>query len=330
MTRLGKRRSLVGRFSKLLDDARVKTMDTIVSKLAKRDVHTSPRDGEGPMTEKDPEVRDDHAKHEPRPDPREAPQSVEEPPVSHFSEGGPHPELKEPVEESKPEPDYGIFADLPPRYGSHRLALIARDPAWAFAYWDVDHQRGPALFEEGAQAVLRLVDANDGRVLQSPKVHPESGRYYFKLPAADQRYQAVLVAVREGGETEVLRSNAVLAPPQLPRPSREPRFVSTAAQRAVLAEAGRIDAPPRLDCQEARRAAMYDTPSIAGRTLTLKPSFEKPHAAPVEEPAKTGPGQSAKPLGDVRALLSGSESAYAPPSSEEHYRSISSPELLKR
>lgn len=282
------------------------------------------------MTEEDLEVRDEVVNHEVRPDPREPAHEMEEPAVSHFSEGGPHPELKEPVAESKPEPDYGIFADLPPRYASHRLALIARDPAWAFAYWDVDHHRGSPLFEQGAQAVLRLIDANDGRVLQSPRVHAESGRYYFRLPAADQRYQAVLVAVRDGAETEVLRSNAVLAPPQLPRPSREPRFVSMAAQREVLAQADRVDAPPRLACEEARRAAQYDMPSIVGRTLTLKPSYEKPHAAPVEEPRKTGPDQSGVPLGDVRALLSGSESPYARPSSEEHYRSISSPELLKR
>jgi hypothetical protein len=84
----------------------------------------------------------------------------------------PDPRMEQKQEEApqKSEPDYGIFAALPQRYGSHRLALIARDPKWGYAYWDVERSRGYALFESGAQAVLRLLDANDGRVLQSPRV----------------------------------------------------------------------------------------------------------------------------------------------------------------
>ena len=195
-------------------------------------------------------------------------------------------------EASKPEPDYGIFAALPPRYASHRLALIARDPRWGFAYWDVDRSRGHALFEAGAQAVLRLHDANDGRVLQSPRVHGESGRYYFRFPSADQRYQLTLTAVfPEGREVEVLRSNVVLAPPELPRPEREPRFVSMRKQIAVLEMAKQIGDPPRLVDDDARRLSIYPTPSIAGQTLTLLPTHEKPRAAPIEEGATATPGR---------------------------------------
>jgi hypothetical protein len=216
--------------------------------------------------------------------------------------------------ESRGEPDYGIFAELPPRYASHRIAIIARDPKWAFVYWDVDRERGAALFEAGARVVLRLLDGNDGRILMSPRVHPESGRYYFRLPAADQVYQVALVAVREdGSETTVLASNRVLAPPELPRPSREPRFVSTVAHRRVLDEARAIDAPPRLVCEDSRRLAVYATPSIAGQALTLLPTHEKPRSAPVEEASPTTPEKAV--LHDVaenamRAVLSGSEAAY--------------------
>jgi hypothetical protein len=220
---------------------------------------------------------------------------------------------------SKPEPDYGIFAALPQRYASHRLALIARDPRWGYVYWDVDRERGSALFEPGVQAVLRLLDANDGRVLMSPRVHAENGRYYFRLPSADQRYQVALIAVKaDGHEVEVLRSNVVLAPPELPRPEREARFVSMRKQIAVLEQAREIHNPPRLVDEEARRLASYPTPSIAGQALTLLPSHEKPRAAPVEEGETGTPGRvSFDQLSDFRAILSGSEVVYVGTSSSE-------------
>ena len=228
----------------------------------------------------------------------------------------------------KNEPDHGIFAALPPRYASHRLALIARDPKWAFAYWDVDRDRGESLFAAGAQAVLRLHDANDGRVLQSPRVHGENGRYYFRLPASDQRYQVTLTSVfPEGREVEVLRSNVVLAPPELPRPEREPRFVSMQKQLAVLEQVRQVSNPPRLVDEDARRLSVYPTPSIAGQALTLLPAHEKPRAAPVEEGSTGSPGEiSFEEISSVRAVLSGSETVYV----VEKEKWSSSAELLKK
>jgi hypothetical protein len=191
------------------------------------------------------------------------------------------------------------------------LALIARDPKWAFAYWDVDRARGGALFESGSQAVLRLHDANDGRVLQSPRVHGENGRYYFRLPASDQRYQVSLTAVfGDGREVEVLRSNVVLAPPEMPRPEREPRFVSMKKQIAVLEQAKQIANPPRLVDEDARRASIYPTPSIAGQALTLLPAHEKPRAAPVEEGETGSPGPTEDEISEWRAIHTGSETVY--------------------
>ena len=291
-------------------------MDQIVSIISDREVDTTPR--EQKMSTKEDTTPS------PPPMPRGPKPSVPAP-----EEKKQQPEEGNKAEESKPEPDYGIFADLPPRYASHRLAFIARDPDWAFAYWDVDDRRAPELFESGVQAVLRLIDANDGHVLESPKVEPLQGRYYFRLPAADQRYVVALYAVRGDMEHEVLRSNVVLGPPKMPRPAREPRFVALRAQRAVLEDSANVESPTPLVCEDARRAASYPTPSVAGQSLTLLPRHEKPRAAPVEDPPRSKPGQidptTQQIVTNVRAVLSGSEAVYL-----SDLRPLSSAELLKK
>jgi hypothetical protein len=331
-----------------LDDARVKAMDQLVSMLANREVDTSPRgtrdEGEiemkAPPAPKESEVMKEKGGKEKAVPRKEAPKKeepVKRPPTpapsssTMMAKASPRPDpriemKKESVEPAKTEPDYGIFAALPPRYASHRLALIARDPRWAFAYWDVDRSRDGALFEFGAQAVLRLLDANDGHVLQSPRVHGENGRYYFRLPASDQRYQVTLTAVfGDGREVEVLRSNVVLAPPELPRPEREPRFVSMQKQIAVLEQAKQVANPPRLIDEDARRASIYPTPSIAGQALTLMPAHEKPRSAPVEEGESGTGGVSMEEISEWRAIRTGSETVYVGIGSQ-----TSSAELLKK
>jgi hypothetical protein len=141
---------------------------------------------------------------------------------------------------------------------------------------------------------------------------------------SDQRYQLTLTAVfGDGREVEVLRSNPVLAPPEMPRPPREPRFVSMKAQISVLEQLKQVSNPPRLVDEAARRLAVYPTPSIAGQALTLMPQHEKPRAAPVEEGTTATPGQVAfGEVSDFRAVLSGSETFYV--------GSSSSAELLKK
>jgi hypothetical protein len=271
-------------------EAAVKTMDQIVGALTQHEIDTSPRTIEEEterMKEKQPEPKPAEPKQaevKPKRGPTPAPSSN-----TMMARSSPRPdpriEKKTDPAPSKPEPDYGIFAALPQRYASHRLALIARDPKWAFAYWDVDREQGAVLFEPGVQAVLRLLDANDGRVLASPRVNGESGRYYFRLPSADQRYRAALIALKgDGHEIEVLSSSVVLAAPEVPRPEREPRFVSMRVQIAVLEQAKQIINPPRLVDEDARRSSIYPTASIAGQTLTLLPAEQKREVGAMEDP----------------------------------------------
>ncbi len=58
---------------------------------------------------------------------------------------------------------------LPQRYGIDRLVLIARDPDWVYAYWEVTHERYRQMYERHlrdwglSRPVLRIYDVTPGR-----------------------------------------------------------------------------------------------------------------------------------------------------------------------
>lgn len=57
---------------------------------------------------------------------------------------------------------------LPQRYGRDRLVLMARDPNWVYAYWEVTHERYKEMYEKHvhhwglSRPVLRLHDITPG------------------------------------------------------------------------------------------------------------------------------------------------------------------------
>lgn len=105
-----------------------------------------------------------------------------------------------------------------------KLVLMARDPVWAHAYWDVPAaDAGPAEF--------RLFAGGD--LVSAYPVLLATGNHSVTLPVADRTYTAELV--RDGAV--LARSLPVTAPPAAPRPSAAPVFVTRAAQQAALASA---------------------------------------------------------------------------------------------
>ena len=64
--------------------------------------------------------------------------------------------------------DFGLFGDvdLPERYNDARIVLMLRDPAWAFAYWDIrkskrrEYQQAPQ-FDGVFLRVVELEDDSD-------------------------------------------------------------------------------------------------------------------------------------------------------------------------
>ena len=73
----------------------------------------------------------------------------------------------------------GNPSDLPERYGDHRLVVLARDPNWAYAYWDLNPTQVADLLKRAGQSstnarwVLRVYSA---------ALHPEEDKgHYFDV-----------------------------------------------------------------------------------------------------------------------------------------------------
>jgi len=128
-----------------------------------------------------------------------------------------------------PKPPVKLFADandLPMRYDATRLALIARDPHWIYAYWEIDPQTQRAVKRKmgpgfkKATYVLRVYDITKDGVKGSRAgrsfdfcIEPPRQSAYVELPRDNARYRAELV-VRSplGKDFLVAQSNSVSTP----------------------------------------------------------------------------------------------------------------------
>ncbi len=120
----------------------------------------------------------------------------------------------------------GPDESLATRYNETMIRAIARDPSWAFAYWDVSDSEIEALRGEDSTAGLFLRVAEIG----PPGEQSDGQREYFDIPVADNdlqwyinlprsgvRFRIDLCARKggQGGKFRVLaRSNEVESPRQ--------------------------------------------------------------------------------------------------------------------
>ncbi|MBL9136726.1 MAG: DUF4912 domain-containing protein [Verrucomicrobiales bacterium] len=88
-----------------------------------------------------------------------------------------------------------VAGELPAAYGTRKLLLVARDPHWLFAYWDLtddqlkDYNR---LSVDGHLVVRVYAKALEGRPVVEQAVHPESRNWFLHVPSASTRYVAEL------------------------------------------------------------------------------------------------------------------------------------------
>lgn len=88
----------------------------------------------------------------------------------------------------------GISA-LPTAYGTGKLLLVARDPHWLYAAWDLtmEQQKAHVRASVGGHLVVRVrVGSMDGEVAVEQSVHPESRNWFLHVPQAGARYVAEL------------------------------------------------------------------------------------------------------------------------------------------
>lgn len=158
-----------------------------------------------------------------------------------------------------PAPEAAAPPPVPDDLPEGRLVLMARDPTWAFAHWEVPVERIQAMQEglRDPQALLRFYEKGTETPIIDADVTVEAGSYYLRVPRPGRAYEARLVLVGSGGEVrELVRSNGAEPPADAPGPHAAPQFVRMDAQREVLAQLEVVDAPPpRLVMDVAKAAA---------------------------------------------------------------------------
>lgn len=118
--------------------------------------------------------------------------------------------------------DFPDDAELPEDYNETRIVLLVRDPAWAFAYWEIGQASIDELLEddhedESVDIALRVSGSElprlgGGEQFDIP-VQPTDRNWYINLPKPETYYRIDLVGVVAGQEHVLARSNTVLVPP---------------------------------------------------------------------------------------------------------------------
>jgi hypothetical protein len=121
------------------------------------------------------------------------------------------------------------LGDLPEAYGTGRLFLVARDPHWLYAYWDLSWQqmadaRGQAV---DGRLVLRVFEKNHAQPIQELMLHHESRNWYIHVGKAATTYSAQLGYWRHGGGFHVIgQSRDTTTPSDAVSPDTTARFVT--------------------------------------------------------------------------------------------------------
>lgn len=114
----------------------------------------------------------------------------------------------------KAKPPKRRFADeslgeLPESYGTGKLFLIARDPHWLYAYWDLTTQQMSEARRRAAdgRVLLRLFEKNIAAPVQELTLTHEARNWYISGVRPATTYQAQLGYWRADGQFHVLASS---------------------------------------------------------------------------------------------------------------------------
>lgn len=132
---------------------------------------------------------------------------------------------------------------LPQSYGSDRLVLLAVNPHWVYAYWDLSSETYSKLASQ-REVMLRLYDVtfiefdgtNAHRIFEAGIHLSMTRNYYFHVPAANADYIAELGFKIEGKFVPVLRSNVVHTPSDTPSTSVRQRWIIKGKRTVKIGE----------------------------------------------------------------------------------------------
>ncbi len=161
--------------------------------------------------------------------------------------------------------DEGL-GDLPGGYGESRIALMPRDPQWAYAYWDVANEAKEDLRRQGGQQLaLRLYDVTNVDLnYQAPHSVQEylcdelAREWYFPIPVSDRDY-VIDIGYRsfDGRWLMLARSFPVRIPPVYPSDWVEDTFVTVSWEEELTDKTLHQLVPPSQR-QAAASSPIYD------------------------------------------------------------------------
>jgi uncharacterized protein len=143
-------------------------------------------------------------------------------------------------------PRAGQPAHLPEAYGTGRLTLLARDPHWLYAHWDLtpQQQRRYNALAMDRHLVVRVEPGTlAGHATTDTHVHPESRSWFIHVEGAATRYSAQLGYYAPGRKwVRVAAATPVTTPPDTASPDRTLRFATIPAEVPLR----RLVVPARL------------------------------------------------------------------------------------
>ena len=126
------------------------------------------------------------------------------------------------------------LSNLPERYGDHRLVTLARDPNWAYAYWDLNPTRVRDLLNSAGQTadkarwVLRVYSAalhpaEDKGHFFDIDIDVKTGSYYLDLSRPGARFIVEIGVIDASGMFRTTaQSNPVILPMDHPAETTAP------------------------------------------------------------------------------------------------------------
>ena len=121
------------------------------------------------------------------------------------------------------------LGELPDSYGTGRLFLVARDPHWLFAYWDLSWQqmadyRGQA---SDGRLLLRVFEKNHAQPAHEFTLQHDARNWYIPVNKAATSYNAELGFWRHDGAFHVIsRARETATPPDSVSPDTSATFAT--------------------------------------------------------------------------------------------------------
>lgn len=126
-----------------------------------------------------------------------------------------------------PDPIKESVPDLPGGYADNKITIMARDPEWIYAYWDLNPSYTDSLRRsyqhpwEHSGYVLRVYELTDFDGFSyrgsshcfDVKINEDANNWYFKIPHPDKVYCVELGRFfQDGTYVALLKSNPAYAP----------------------------------------------------------------------------------------------------------------------